>query len=72
MKKLILCSFICFIAGGLTGYAGARAQEATREQVMDYLESLSVDQLAELTHSLESRWGVKASPEGKGPNLIGR
>jgi Ribosomal protein L7/L12 dimerisation domain len=63
MKKLILCSIICFLAGGLAGYSGARAQEATREQVMDYLDSLSMDQLAELTQSLESRWGVKASPQ---------
>jgi hypothetical protein len=63
MKKLILCSVICFIAGGVSGYAGARAGEPTREQVMDYLESLSVEQLADLTQSLESRWGVKANPE---------
>ena len=34
----------------------------TQDQVIDYLSNLSVMQVAELTKSLEEKWGVKAAP----------
>ena len=36
--------------------------EITREQVVDYLSSLSVMDIAELTKELEEKWGVSAAP----------
>ena len=36
--------------------------EVTREQVVDYLSSLPVIQMAELITDLEDKWGVKAAP----------
>jgi large subunit ribosomal protein L7/L12 len=36
--------------------------EITREQVVDYLSSLSVMDVAELTKELEEKWGVSAAP----------
>lgn len=36
--------------------------EITREQVIDYLSSLSVMDIAGLTKDLEEKWGVKAAP----------
>jgi large subunit ribosomal protein L7/L12 len=34
----------------------------TQEQVVDYLSTLTVMQLVELTKTLEDKWGVKAAP----------
>ena len=36
--------------------------EITREQVVDYLSSLSVMDIAALTKELEGKWGVSAAP----------
>ena len=36
--------------------------EITREQVVDYLSSLSVMDIAALTKELEEKWGVSAAP----------
>ncbi len=36
--------------------------EITREQVVDYLSSLSVMDVADLTKELEEKWGVSAAP----------
>ncbi len=36
--------------------------EITREQVVDYLSSLSVMDVAALTKELEEKWGVSAAP----------
>jgi large subunit ribosomal protein L7/L12 len=36
--------------------------EITREQVVEYLSSLSVMDIASLTKDLESKWGVSAAP----------
>ena len=36
--------------------------EITREQVVDYLSSLSVMDIADLTKELEDKWGVSAAP----------
>ncbi|MDJ0766568.1 MAG: 50S ribosomal protein L7/L12 [Myxococcota bacterium] len=36
--------------------------EITREQVVDYLSSLSVMDIAALTKELEDKWGVSAAP----------
>src|SRR5688572_19165023 len=36
--------------------------EITREQVVDYLSSLPVIQIAELVKELEGKWGVSAAP----------
>jgi large subunit ribosomal protein L7/L12 len=36
--------------------------EITREQVVDYLSSLSVMDIADLTKELEEKWGVSAAP----------
>jgi large subunit ribosomal protein L7/L12 len=36
--------------------------EVTREQVVDYLSSLSVMDIAALTTELEDKWGVSAAP----------
>ena len=36
--------------------------EVTREQVVDYLSSLSVMDIAALTKELEEKWGVSAAP----------
>ena len=36
--------------------------EITREQVVDYLSSLSVMDIAKLTGDLEEKWGVSAAP----------
>jgi large subunit ribosomal protein L7/L12 len=36
--------------------------DITREQVVDYLSSLSVMDIAALTTELEDKWGVKAAP----------
>ncbi len=36
--------------------------EITREQVVDYLSSLSVMDIAALTKDLEEKWGVSAAP----------
>lgn len=36
--------------------------EVTREQVVDYLSSLSVMDIASLTKELEEKWGVSAAP----------
>jgi large subunit ribosomal protein L7/L12 len=36
--------------------------EVTREQVVDYLSSLSVIDIAALTKELETKWGVSAAP----------
>lgn len=37
--------------------------ELTREQVVDYLSSLPVIQIAELVKELEGKWGVSAAPQ---------
>ena len=36
--------------------------EVTREQVVDFLSSMPVIQMADLIKSLEEKWGVKAAP----------
>jgi large subunit ribosomal protein L7/L12 len=36
--------------------------EITREQVVDFLSSMPVIQMAELIKQLEEKWGVKAAP----------
>jgi len=36
--------------------------EVTKEQVVDYLSSLPVIQIAELVKELEAKWGVSAAP----------
>ncbi len=36
--------------------------DITREQVVDYLSSLSVMDIASLTKELEEKWGVSAAP----------
>ena len=36
--------------------------EVTREQVVDFLSSMPVMQMAELIKELEDKWGVKAAP----------
>ena len=36
--------------------------EISQQQVIDYLSNLTVMQIAELTKSLEDKWGVKAAP----------
>jgi large subunit ribosomal protein L7/L12 len=36
--------------------------EITREQVVDYLSSLPVIQMADLVKELEQKWGVSAAP----------
>jgi len=36
--------------------------EITKDQVVDYLSSLPVIQIAELVKELESKWGVSAAP----------
>jgi len=36
--------------------------EITREQVVDFLSSMPVIQMADLIKSLEEKWGVKAAP----------
>jgi large subunit ribosomal protein L7/L12 len=36
--------------------------DITREQVVDYLSSLSVMDIAALTKELETKWGVSAAP----------
>lgn len=36
--------------------------DLTREQVIDYLSSLSVMDIASLTKELEEKWGVSAAP----------
>ncbi|MFO0552784.1 MAG: 50S ribosomal protein L7/L12 [Polyangiaceae bacterium] len=36
--------------------------EITKEQVVDFLSSLPVIQMAELIKELEGKWGVKAAP----------
>jgi large subunit ribosomal protein L7/L12 len=36
--------------------------EITREQVIEYLSSLTVMDIAALTKELENKWGVKAAP----------
>ena len=36
--------------------------EITREQVVDFLSSLSVMDIADLTKELEEKWGVSAAP----------
>jgi len=36
--------------------------DISREQVVDYLSSLPVIQLADLIKTLEDKWGVKAAP----------
>ena len=36
--------------------------DMTREQVVDYLSNLSVLDIAELTKTLEEKWGVSAAP----------
>ncbi len=40
--------------------------EITKEQVIDYLSSLTVLQIGELTKALEEKWGVKAAPVAVG------
>jgi large subunit ribosomal protein L7/L12 len=36
--------------------------DISQQQVIDYLSNLTVMQIAELTKSLEDKWGVKAAP----------
>ena len=40
--------------------------EITREQVVEYLSSLSVMDIATLTKELEDKWGVSAAPVAMG------
>jgi large subunit ribosomal protein L7/L12 len=40
--------------------------EITRDQVIDYLSSLTVMDIAALTKALEEKWGVKAAPVAVG------
>ena len=40
--------------------------EITKEQVIDFLSSLSVMDIAALTKELEDKWGVKAAPVAVG------
>jgi len=40
--------------------------EITKEQVIDYLSSLTVMDIAALTKALEEKWGVKAAPVAVG------
>ena len=46
--------------------------EITREQVVEYLSSLSVMDIAALTTELEDKWGVSAAPVAvAGPAMAG-
>jgi large subunit ribosomal protein L7/L12 len=40
----------------------AQMPEITKDQVVDYLSSLPVLQIAELVKELETKWGVSAAP----------
>ena len=42
--------------------------DLTRDQVIDYLSTLPIFQLAELVRSLESKWGVKAAAVSLAPS----
>lgn len=45
--------------------------QITKEQVVDYLSSLSVMDIAALTKTLEEKWGVKAAPVAIGAVAAG-
>ncbi len=44
--------------------------DITREQVVEYLSSLSVMDVAALTKELEEKWGVSAAPVAVGGGMV--
>ena len=70
MKKVIIGCLLSAAVGGLVGFALGRKQPPSREQVVTYLSSLSLPELADLTKQLEGNWGIKAARQQGGIEMI--
>jgi hypothetical protein len=63
MKRLSITALVSLIVGLVLGVVAGRKMPPTREQVMTYLNNLSVGEYSDFAKRLNSHWGFQALPQ---------